>query len=653
MAGCGVLDQVLQRLRDRRGRVQAQEIQHRLGVLAGVERAPDRGDREAVNRGGALAFRVGHGEEFLGQVRREITGRHRSQVGLEQDMVQGGRQVFAQDAHRLVGLFGGDGCADLAERARADEAEQFGLGQDPADQRAEAPCHPGLGPVGAFQHGRGVQDRGLPVGGRGLLGQFGQDFQDPFPDHRGVRALGFGRERVDGAAGRAAVQGRDRGMAVDGLTHKGRRALAGEPGIDQPEPLLLARKRQPLRLRRLDPGGTVHVQADEAGQGAQLGQHPGVVHLDPQPVGQALELPDAHAAAAQGDERLFTDAVKQFTHEPQGLGDRAQGGVAAERCRGGAQPRHRGSQCDLLDDKAAAQRDPDAVRKLHVGRVQRHQEPAGQEPVHRPDVGGLVQHGGAPLCLGNGAHGPVPEACEQRRSAFRGGGQDLPQGLRSGRPVLQRQCGLHRGGRGGDGRAAAVQFPDELDHALRESRLEPDQFGVAAAEPGRVDPDDVLEAADGQVVALFRCRGRRCAGRRFRPVDEGQFLERMQHLFDGSQGRAVDQLLQHRSGGAVPGVRVRAQVQGFEDLHLRAVQPLQGALHADAAAGAGSEGGEVRHARGDQVRPRGEKGPQRVIAACLQFLAQRADKRHQCKATSRPALGCVAGLRHRRSQAGS
>ena len=206
VAGGRVLDQVLQRLRDRRRRVQAEEVQHRLGVLAGVERPPDRGHRETVDRGGTLALGVGHGEELLGQVRREIAGRHRRQVRLEQDMVQGCRQVFAQDSHRLVGLFGGDGRPDLAERARADQAKQFRLGQDPADQRAETPCHPGLRPVGALQHRGGVQDRRLPVVRRGLLGQFGQDFQDPFPDHRGVRALGFGGERVDGAPGRAAVQ---------------------------------------------------------------------------------------------------------------------------------------------------------------------------------------------------------------------------------------------------------------------------------------------------------------------------------------------------------------------------------------------------------------------------------------------------------------
>ncbi len=165
MAGGGVLDQVLQRLRDRRGRVQAQELQHGLGILARVERAPDRGDREPVDRGRALAFGVGHGEELFGQFRCEVAGRHGGEVRLEQHVVQGRRQVFAQDPHRLVGLLGGDRRPDLAERARADQAEHLRLGQDSPDQGAETPGHPRLGPVGALQHGRGVQDRRLPVRG--------------------------------------------------------------------------------------------------------------------------------------------------------------------------------------------------------------------------------------------------------------------------------------------------------------------------------------------------------------------------------------------------------------------------------------------------------------------------------------------------------
>ncbi len=88
----------------------------------------------------------------------------------------------------------------------------------------------------------------------------------------------------------------------------------------------------------------------------------------------------------------------------------------------------------------------------------------------------------------------------------------------------------------------------------------------------------------------------------------------------------------------MPGIGVGAQVQGFQDLHLRAVEPFQGALHADPAAGPGGEGCEVRHAGGNEVRPRGEQGPQRIIAACLQFLAERADKGHQSNVTFRPVL---------------
>ena len=359
-------------------------------------------------------------------------------------------------------------------------------------------------------------------------------------------------------------------MAVDGLADEGGRPLAGQPGVDQPEPLLLPRKRQPLQLRRLDPGGTVHVEADEAGKGAQLRQHTGVVQPDPQAVRQALHLADADAAAPQGHEGLLADAVEQFAHQPQGLRDRAQGGVAAQRRRGGPSRGTGGVRANFSITKPPRKRHADAVRKLHVGGVQRHQQAPGQEPVHRPDVGGLVQHGGAPLRLGNGAHGPVAEPCEQRRRAFRGAGEDLLEGLRRGGPVLQRQGGLHRRRRGGDRRPAAVQFRDELHHALREGRLEPDEFGVAAAQPGRVDSDHVLEAADRKVDRCLVPAAGGGAVRGLRPVDEGQFLQRMQHPLDRRGRGAVDELLQHRGGGAVSGIRVGAQVQGFQHLHLRA-----------------------------------------------------------------------------------
>ena len=73
---------------------------------------------------------------------------------------------------------------------------------------------------------------------------------------------------------------------------------------------------------------------------------------------------------------------------------------------------------------------------------------------------------------------------------------------------------------------AAVEFPHQLHHALCESRLEPHKFGVAAPEPGRVDADHVLEAADRKVVALLGGGGGR-AVRRIRAVDEGQFLQGM------------------------------------------------------------------------------------------------------------------------------
>ena len=84
-------------------------------------------------------------------------------------------------------------------------------------------------------------------------------------------------------------------------------------------------------------------------------------------------------------------------------------------------------------------------------------------------------------------------------------GEERPQGLGGGGPVLQRQRCLHRRGGRLDVGAAAVQLADKLDDALGEGRLQPDQFGVAAPQPGRVYSDDVLQAAHRKVEPLPLC----------------------------------------------------------------------------------------------------------------------------------------------------
>ena len=208
------------------------------------------------------------------------------------------------------------------------------------------------------------------------------------------------------------MPGRSRCYAAGRLPHEGGRTLTGQPGVDQPEPLFLPRKGQPLQLRGLDPGGTVHVQAQEPGKGTQFGEHPGLMQFDPQGVGQAFHLPDADSAAAEGDQRLFAHDVEEFAHQPQGFGDRTQGRVAPQRGAGLAEPRRGGSQCEVLNDVPAAQRNADTMRQFNVGCVQRHQQAPGQQPVHGADVVTFVNHGGAALRLGNGTHGPVPEPGE-------------------------------------------------------------------------------------------------------------------------------------------------------------------------------------------------------------------------------------------------
>ena len=79
-----------------------------------------------------------------------------------------------------------------------------------------------------------------------------------------------------------------------------------------------------------------------------------------------------------------------------------------------------------------------------------------------------------------------------------------------------------------------MEFPDYLHDALGEGRLQPDEFGIAAPEPGRIDADDVLQAAYGQVETL-PVGGRAGGVRRLSPVDECQFLKGQQDPFNGWQ----------------------------------------------------------------------------------------------------------------------
>ncbi|MDT4871979.1 hypothetical protein FQZ97_1071420 [compost metagenome] len=161
--------------------------------------------------------------------------------------------------------------------------------------------------------------------------------------------------------------------------------------------------------------------------------------------------------------------------------------------------------------------------------------------------------------------------------------------------MLQRQ-GCFHGGRGGmDGGPAVVQFSHKLHHPLGEGRLQPDQFRVAPAQSGRVDPHDVPEAAHRKVEPLAGTGWHGGAVRGLCTVHKGQFFKGLQDSFDGGQRGAVDDFLESRGRGTVGRVRIRAEVEGLQYLHLRPVQPLQGPLDADPRAGPGRQGRKVRN----------------------------------------------------------
>ena len=105
-------------------------------------------------------------------------------------------------------------------------------------------------------------------------------------------------------------------------------------------------------------------------------------------------------------------------------------------------------------------------------------------------------------------------------------------------------------------------------------------------------------------------------------MHQRQVLQRMQDPLNRCSRRSGNHFAESGRRGAVSGVRIGAQVECFEDLHLRPVKPLQRTLHAEPGAGPRREGAEVGDRRRDEVRPGVEECTQGIVAACLQLLAQ-------------------------------
>ncbi|MDI2023195.1 hypothetical protein PJL18_03743 [Paenarthrobacter nicotinovorans] len=109
MAGGCVLDEVRQWLGYLGGRVLAKESQQRLRVLSGVEGPADGDGRETVDRRRPLAFGVGHQQQRLAELRSQVARGDGRQVGLQEDVVDGGRQMLAKDGDGLLRLGIGNG----------------------------------------------------------------------------------------------------------------------------------------------------------------------------------------------------------------------------------------------------------------------------------------------------------------------------------------------------------------------------------------------------------------------------------------------------------------------------------------------------------------------------------------------------------------
>ena len=252
-------DEVLERL----GHRGAARPAHRLGEVGGgppgVERPAHRLGREAVDGGAAAGLDVGGEAHERPEAADERPGGDGGEVGLDEDVVDGGGQVRRHGGRHVVDRVGGgeQRAAGLGQRPAAGHAEPVGLAKDRLDGLVEH----GSGPVGSAP-GEALAERAV-VGRAALLerGELAQHLAPDRPDRRpldvraeGVGGPGAGAPTPDevGCAGRAEpgegqrrppVPGLARAPLVDlrrGSPHRHDLAVVGDE----------ARRHTPARRRR-------------------------------------------------------------------------------------------------------------------------------------------------------------------------------------------------------------------------------------------------------------------------------------------------------------------------------------------------------------------------------------------------------------------
>ncbi len=396
----------------------------------GVEGTPDRLRGEAVDGRAALGLDVGAERERLGERGEQRAGRDRGEVRLEDHVVERLRQQRGEHGGG-VGLGGEQRAGGGGEGAAAGDAEEFGLGQGPADQV--------FAQVAAVGVGLPAAQRALPAqggqefggGGRGAGRELGEQGQCGAADRRGEGAVQFGAER--GALLALAVGG----------AGQGRDAGRGEPGAGEHGPACGGVQAQPLVV----PGRRRPVLVDLAVRGQQAG---GVGEFEPerggllgalQGLGGALEIAHPEAAGTQGGRRGEAPELQQFLDGPDG-GVRLPGGRAVHRPGIARRGGRRGLGLERFDGAvraSAAQVQGEFAGQDDAAGAGGQQQAPGQQPFDRA-LG--VLRGDRAGGVRDGAGGRSPDQpVEQPQRGLGGGGE---QGLAAGAVAEQ-------GGERGDG----------------------------------------------------------------------------------------------------------------------------------------------------------------------------------------------------------
>ena len=525
MASRGVVDEVGQRLRHRCAGVLLEEGVHLGGRPPRVQRAPHRRGTEAVDGGAAARLHVGEQREPPRDHGLQRPGRDRGEVGLQQHVVDRGRQQRVQPLGR-VGA-GRKPPAGSGQRSHGGDAEPPRLEQGAAHGAISQHGLPRPGPGHLCDH--------VVLGGDRRAGrERGQRVQRRRADRRRRTAFEVGGECVDRSV-----------VLVPGADQRGRTRRT-QPRVHEHRPPAGSGLRTPPvggmgRQPRLV---TLFVGAgrEQSGGLGQLHQEAGLVVVDVEGGRERAHVADPDATRAQDRRRAVAPGLQYQLDAADQLEHRARPHLV-HQVGPDVLGRHRRRFVDGCPGAVAtAAQHADLVRQRHGACVGAEQQAAREQVLERPARGrqrDVVRHLAQPA-----AGRPVDEPVEQsygvvaRRSpgVLDPGGCPVGIGVGGSDPAGRR----HRVAR----RLEPEIGGEHLQPGRRAAGQQRDQPGT---ETGRGRTDHVARGPhQPQVVVATPHQGERAQGRDDRPDRLGPRVHHPVEIGQGERLLATGQHLEHR-----------------------------------------------------------------------------------------------------------